>query len=162
MVSRPGHPATPCHAWRTTSGRVCPMMRREQPERAPRPEVPSPIDRVALIAWYRRNRERSRALFDLLVDESAYYSQPIALRHPFVFYEGHVPAFSFNTLVKKALGGTGIDPELEALFARGIDPPTDRPQAPDVERNRERWPGRPAVQQFARAADARVIEALAE
>src|SRR3989442_2892461 len=138
------------------------MLRQLQPERVLRQERASPIDRAALMAWYRRNRERSRVLFDLLVDESAYYSQPIALRHPFVFYEGHVAAFSFNTLVKKALGGAGIDPELEALFARGIDPPTDQAQTPDVERNRQRWPGRPAVQQFTRAADARVIEALAE
>ena len=62
------------------------------------------LDRADLIAWYRRNRERSRIIFDLLSDE-AYYSQPIALRHPIVFYEGHLPAFSFNTLVKRGLGG---------------------------------------------------------
>src|SRR2546427_10804846 len=81
----------------------------------------SVLDRAALTAWYRRNRERSRAIFDLLVDE-AYYSQPIALRHPIVFYEGHLPAFSFNTLVKKGLGEPSIDARLEAIFARGIDP----------------------------------------
>src|SRR5713101_3789403 len=74
-----------------------------------------------LLDWYRRNRDRSRDLFDLISDE-AYYSQPISLRHPIVFYEGHLPAFSFNTLVKKALGCPGIDPRLETLFARGIDP----------------------------------------
>ena len=79
------------------------------------------FDRPAAEAWYRRNRARSRALFDLLAGE-AYYSQPIALRHPIVFYEGHLPAFSFNTLVKKGLGLPGIDERLEALFARGIDP----------------------------------------
>jgi formylglycine-generating enzyme required for sulfatase activity len=62
------------------------------------------LNRDALVAWYRHNRARSRAIFDLLVDE-AYYAQPIALRHPIVFYEGHLPAFSFNTLVKRALGG---------------------------------------------------------
>ena len=56
--------------------------------------------------------------------EQAYYSRPIALRHPIVFYEGHLPAFSFNTLVKKGLGGPSIDPRLETLFARGIDPDT--------------------------------------
>jgi ergothioneine biosynthesis protein EgtB len=136
------------------------MLRREQPERAFRPEVSSPIDRAALLAWYRRNRQRSRALFDLLTDETAYYSQPIALRHPIVFYEGHVPAFSFNTLVKSALGAASIDAKLEALFARGIDPPTDQPVARDPARNRERWPSRTVVQQFAQAADAQVIEAL--
>src|SRR5881396_3863339 len=73
------------------------------------------------LTWYRRNRTRSRALFDLLTDD-AYYSRPIALRHPIVFYEGHLPAFSFNTLVKRGLGCSPIDERLETLFARGIDP----------------------------------------
>ena len=44
------------------------------------------------------------ALFDLLRRRRVLRA-PIALRHPIVFYEGHLPAFSFNTLVKKALGG---------------------------------------------------------
>src|SRR5882672_11977366 len=79
------------------------------------------LDRGAVVSWYERNRARSRALFDLLA-EDAYYSQPIDLRHPIVFYEGHLPAFSFITLVKKGLGLPGIDERLEALFARGIDP----------------------------------------
>src|SRR5712672_713681 len=79
------------------------------------------VNRDSMVAWYRRNRERSQKLFDLLSEE-AYYSQPIALRHPIVFYEGHLPGFSFNTLVKKALGGASIDSRLETLFARGIDP----------------------------------------
>src|SRR5207245_8531227 len=141
-------------------GRVCPMLHRERPERVLRLEVPSSIDRAALIAWYRRNRERSRALFDLLIDENSYYSRPIPLRHPIVFYEGHVPAFSFNTLVKTALGADSIDPELEVLFARGIDPPTDQSPARGPESDRERWPSRLVVREFAQAADARVIEAL--
>src|SRR5580765_8578732 len=101
------------------------MSQSASPEQALRPGRMGPIDRDRLVARYRRHRERSRLLFDLLSDEDALYIQPIALRHPFVFYEGHVPAFSFNTLVKSALGGAGIDPELETLFARGIDPPTD-------------------------------------
>src|SRR5678816_1980814 len=125
-----------------------------------RPRIENAIDRDRLVARYRRNRERSRLLFDLLTDEHAYYSQPVALRHPFVFYEGHMPAFSFNTLVKKGLGGTPIDPDLEALFARGIDPPTDRANASDAPQNRARWPSRGTVREFVQAADERVIEAL--
>src|SRR5260370_41185431 len=93
------------------------------------PTATSTIDRHSVLSWYRRNRERSRALFDLLTDET-YYSQPIALRHPIVFYEGHLPAFSFNTLVKKGLGLSSIDPPLETLFARGIDP-VDTPDRVD-------------------------------
>src|SRR3989441_6601766 len=117
----------------------------------------STLDRDALIAWYRRNRERSRAIFDRLADEG-YYAQPIALRHPIVFYEGHLPAFSFNTLVKRALGGASIDARLESLFARGIDPSDET--APDT-RPELQWPTRDAVRQFADEADRRMLDVLA-
>jgi formylglycine-generating enzyme required for sulfatase activity len=98
---------------------------------------------------------RTEALFDLIADD-AYYSRPIDLRHPIVFYEGHLPAFSFNTLVKRALGGASIDPGLEALFARGIDPSED--QAGRA--GRHQWPSRATVRQFAAEADRRVRTAL--
>jgi iron(II)-dependent oxidoreductase len=123
------------------------------------------LDRDAIVAWYRRNRERSRAIFDVIADE-AYYSQPIALRHPIVFYEGHLPGFSFNTLVKKGLGRPSIDPRLEALFARGIDPHEShtQPEMSDpqsVVRNPQSgWPSRDAVRAFAAEADQHVIDAL--
>ena len=111
-----------------------------------------PRSRADLLARYRRIRERSSELFDLLSDR-AYYSQPIALRHPIVFYEGHLPAFSFNTLVKKALGGPSIDEHLEALFARGIDP--DEPSSDESP-----WPSRDVVRSFADEVDRRVADAL--
>ncbi|MEQ1912216.1 MAG: hypothetical protein ABMA15_25575, partial [Vicinamibacterales bacterium] len=44
-------------------------------------------------------RQRTCAMFSML-DEAAYYERPIALRNPVVFYEGHIPAFAVNTLVK--------------------------------------------------------------
>jgi iron(II)-dependent oxidoreductase len=115
------------------------------------------LDREAVLSWYRRNRERSRALFNLLTDE-AYYSQPIALRHPIVFYEGHLPAFSFNTLVKRGLGCAGSDARLETLFARGIDP--EQPGAAQ-DAGPGQWPGRHEVARFAEEADRRVLDALA-
>src|SRR5258706_16360605 len=113
------------------------------------------FDRSAAAAWYRRNRARSRALFDLLT-EDAYYSQPIALRHPIVFYEGHLPGFSFNTLVKKALGRPSIDARLESLFARGIDPHENG--AGEAGGAGGAWPARDVVHQFADEADRRVID----
>jgi gamma-glutamyl hercynylcysteine S-oxide synthase len=113
------------------------------------------INRGHLIAWYHRNRQRSRAIFDLIADE-AYYSRPIAQRHPLVFYEGHLPAFSFNTLVVRALGEPGIDEPLQSLFARGIDPSeTERST-----RGAGNWPERSVVRRFADEADRRVIAAL--
>ena len=50
------------------------------------------LNRKALSDQYRENRRRTRALFDVIRPE-AYYARPIALRHPIVFYEGHLPAF---------------------------------------------------------------------
>jgi ergothioneine biosynthesis protein EgtB len=115
--------------------------------------------RADLANRYRRNRERSRRLFALVSDE-AYYSRPIALRHPIVFYEGHLPGFSFNTLVKKALGRPSIDARLEDLFARGIDPhesAASRSPSPDA---LGQWPSREVVRAFAAEADRLVVDAL--
>jgi ergothioneine biosynthesis protein EgtB len=114
------------------------------------------LDRSVLVAWYECNRRRSRALFEL-IDEAAYFTRPIPLRHPPVFYEGHLPAFSLNTLVKTALREPGIDPHLEALFARGIDPA----DAHDVAAARAQWPDQATVREFADAVDRRVLHALA-
>ncbi|HYN10012.1 MAG TPA: SUMF1/EgtB/PvdO family nonheme iron enzyme [Vicinamibacterales bacterium] len=121
--------------------------------------VPSTaLDRQHLIDWYTRNRVRSKALFDLVAD-TAYYTRPIALRHPLVFYEGHLPGFSFNTLVKRGLGQPSIDPRLETLFSRGIDP--HESDAAGSRDDRGLWPTRAAVQDFANEADRRVLAALA-
>jgi iron(II)-dependent oxidoreductase len=120
----------------------------------------STFTRQALAGWYRRNRARSKALFDL-ISEEAYYQRPIALRHPIVFYEGHLPAFSFNTLVKRGLGEPGIDSRLETLFARGIDPHESAVPTTDSGRNLHGgWPARETLQQFAAEADRRVLDAL--
>ncbi len=106
------------------------------------------LDRAGLIDWYRANRSRSASIFASLTSE-AYYEAPIPLRHPFVFYDGHLPGFSFIVLHRRALGGGPIDAEAEALFQRGIDPAdvdsagrmrrTDWPARDDVRRLTERW-----------------------
>ncbi len=115
------------------------------------------VDRGALADWYRRNRQRSRHLFDLVRPE-AYHVRPISLRHPIVFYEGHLPAFSLNTLVKKGLGRPGVDERLERLFARGIDP---EDEAAARASGRAEWPSRAEVQRFAAECDERILDALA-
>src|SRR5687767_7271696 len=102
-------------------------------------------------------RARTRALFEL-VDDTAYYSRPIALRNPIVFYEGHLPAFAVNTLVKKGLGRPGIDERLEAIFARGIDPETE---ATAVARGNPAWPSRETVREYAAAAERLIEETIA-
>jgi len=114
------------------------------------------IDRDEAIVRYRRNRAQTDRLFRLITDD-AYYEQPISLRHPIVFYEGHLPGFSLNTFVKKALGRPGVDARLEQLFARGIDP-DEQSGAPGQTFT---WPDRQEVRAFVDEADRRIVEALA-
>jgi hypothetical protein len=79
------------------------------------------VDRASTVEWYKRNRTRTRRIFDL-IDPSAYYSRPIALRNPIVFYEGHLPAFSVISFLQRGLGRPPVDATFEKLFERGIDP----------------------------------------
>ena len=116
------------------------------------------VDRAAAADWYRQNRARTRALFDL-IDPAAYYSRPIALRNPIVFYEGHLPAFSIISLINRGLGRDGVDPLLEALFARGIDPESIDTATPRSGAD-TRWPAREEVLAFARAADELILDAI--
>lgn len=116
-------------------------------------------DRPALVARYDRLRARSAMLFNL-IDSAAYYTRPITLRHPIVFYEGHLPAFAVNVLIKKGLGRPGVDERLEQLFARGIDP-HDQSEADGVdERTRGGWPSRAEVRAYVDAADRLLRDAL--
>ena len=116
-------------------------------------------DRAALVAWFDRTRARSASLFDM-IDDEAYYSRPIALRHPIVFYEGHLPAFAVNVLIKKGLGRPGVDERLEQLFARGIDPHTQEAAERTADATRALWPSREEVRAYVAKADALLREAL--
>ncbi len=117
-------------------------------------------DREGLVRRYRRNRERSDALF-ALIEPDAYYSRPIAQRLPIAFYEGHIPAFSFSTLVRKGLGRPSIDARLETLFARGIDPhEAEMDSTVDRPADGAGWPTRDEIRSFAAEADRQVLAAL--
>ena len=114
------------------------------------------LDRKIAVERYRRNRRRSEEIFGSVVP-NAYYDRPIPLRNPICFYEGHLPAFAVNTLVKRGLGEPGVDRELEILFERGIDP-EDVSKVPGATPNG--WPPRDAIREYAAAADERVVSAL--
>jgi formylglycine-generating enzyme required for sulfatase activity len=114
------------------------------------------LDRDALAAWYRRNRDHSSQIFGL-IEERAFYERPIPLRHPFIFYEGHLPTFSVLTLNERALGEQPLDERYEKLFERGIDPGS---LVESGKHERHDWPSRQEVQQFGRACDERVLAAI--
>jgi ergothioneine biosynthesis protein EgtB len=97
-------------------------------------------------------------LFDLL-DPQVYYSRPISLRNPIVFYEGHLPAFSLISLVQRGAGGRGVDERLERLFARGIDPESEAAAVPRSGAS-TRWPPRDEVLRFGAAVDELILTTL--
>src|SRR6186713_3219550 len=119
----------------------------------------APIDTRAAVEWYRRNRARSEAIFDL-IDPSAYYSRPISLRNPIVFYEGHLPAFSVIAFLRRGLGLPPVNARLEKLFERGIDPDSADAAVPRSGAQTV-WPSRDDVRAFAAACDEAVLAAMA-
>ena len=76
-------------------------------------------------------RRRSDALFALVCPDSL-YERPIPERHRIIFYVGHLEAFDWNLLNGNVLGRPSAHPQLDRLFAFGIDPvggglPADEP-----------------------------------
>lgn len=118
--------------------------------------TPSTLDRGELLAFYRANGKRTDTVF-ASIDPDVFYDAPIPLRHPFVFYAGHLPAFSYITLMRSALKRPSIDRRLEDLFNRGIDP--DSLDAAAAHRRAD-WPDRATVSRFRADVDAAVEDAL--
>jgi len=76
-------------------------------------------------------RVRTDELFDIVRPDSL-YERPIPERHRIIFYLGHLEAFDWNLLRERILGVKSFYPELDKLFAFGIDPvngalPSDQP-----------------------------------
>lgn len=90
-----------------------------------------------------RSRARTDEIFSI-VREHALYDRPIAERHRLIFYLGHVEAFDWNLLGRRAFGLRSFNPPFDQLFAFGIDPiggglPNDRPAD---------WPARRDVDRY--------------
>jgi ergothioneine biosynthesis protein EgtB len=60
-----------------------------------------------------------------IVPNAELSATPIVWRHPFIFYIGHLPAFSWNQICGAILNWKSFDPHFDDLFCRGIDPDVD-------------------------------------
>jgi len=105
-------------------------------------------------AWARTDR-----IFEILAPGS-WLAQPIALRHPFIFYLGHLPAFAWNHVGGELLGRPAFNPAFDELFSRGIDPDVDDPthchDHPDVPVT---WPAVPEVLAYRDRVRAALLDA---
>jgi ergothioneine biosynthesis protein EgtB len=100
---------------------------------------PDALREKFLLAW-----TRSDEIFGI-VKSHAMLSSPIALRNPFIFYVGHLPAFAWNQICRGVLRWRPFNPYFDELFSRGIDPDVEtgqchaHPEAPSA------WPDLSAV-----------------
>src|SRR3974377_3729 len=88
-------------------------------------------------------RRNTDALFKILQADS-FYERPIPERHRIIFYLGHLEAFDWNLFRGQNPSLESFAPELDKLFAFGIDPvggglPTD---------GREAWPAVETVAEY--------------
>lgn len=75
-----------------------------------------------------------------LVPESEWGATPIVWRHPFIFYVGHLPAFSWNQVCGALLQWKSANPYFGDLFCRGIDPDVDTGECHWHSEVPEEWP----------------------
>jgi ergothioneine biosynthesis protein EgtB len=78
-------------------------------------------DRHALASRLSDARAKTDELFSI-VRPGALYDRPIPERHRLIFYLGHLEAFDWNLIARRAFGIEPFHPSLDKLFAFGIDP----------------------------------------
>lgn len=106
-----------------------------------------------LAAW-----ERSDRILGLL-EPQALFARPIPLRHPFVFYLGHLPAFAWNQAGLGALALPSPAPSFDELFERGIDPPDTGRGAPALDPPGH-WPDVDAITAYRDGVRSAFLDAL--
>ncbi len=100
---------------------------------------------------------RSDTIFDLLPKDRL-LERPIGLRHPFLFYLGHLPAFTWNQIGRGFLRESHFDAAFDRLFERGIDP-SDEAQA--QQQSIAAWPEVSAVIDYRDRVRAAIRERIA-
>ena len=120
----------------------------------------SPALTLDLERRFRTVWERTDRLF-ALVGPDGVLERPIALRHPFIFYVGHLPAFAWNHVCRRLLGRPSFDARFDEVFDRGIDPDVDDPTQchahPEVP---EAWPSLGAVHAYRDRVRAEILASL--
>jgi ergothioneine biosynthesis protein EgtB len=111
--------------------------------------------RLKFLAAWRRTDE----IFRILPDE-ALLAKPIVWRHPFIFYVGHLPAFSWNQICGAILNWNSYNPYFDDLFCRGVDPDVDtgechwHPGVPDE------WPSLKQTIEYRDRVRSAILDAL--
>jgi uncharacterized SAM-dependent methyltransferase len=86
-----------------------------------------PLSMIPTLSEWKSLWKASDTITTGIIDSSRYLSKPIDLRHPYIFYLGHLPAF-MDIQVCKATGESLMEPAYFAeMFERGMDPCMEDP-----------------------------------
>ena len=80
-------------------------------------------DRFTAKARLTATWERTDRIFAILRPD-AWLAQPIALRHPFIFYLGHLPAFAWNHVCAGVLERSSFNAAFDELIPMWTTPRT--------------------------------------
>ncbi len=118
------------------------------------PGKPRQLREAFLAAWARTDQIFS------LVGDGEMLAKPIVWRHPFIFYLGHLPAFSWNQIGGAILQWRSYNSYFDELFCRGVDPDVDtgechwHPEVPD------QWPSLAETVAYRDQVRRAILEAL--
>ncbi len=125
--------------------------------RTPRLDGDPEAKRREIRAYFHATFDRYEQLFEVLVGDAAYFSKPIPLRHPLIFYFGHTATFFVNKLVLAGLLRERIHPRFESMFAIGVD----EMSWDDLGETHYDWPGVEEVRAYRRQVRAAVDALIA-
>ena len=92
--------------------------------------------RAEIRDYFNTTYELYEKLFELLVNDEAFYEQPEPLRHPLIFYFGHTATFFINKLNISKLYTKRVNEYFESIFAIGVD----EMSWDDLNPNNYNWP----------------------
>ncbi|MGE0754884.1 MAG: 5-histidylcysteine sulfoxide synthase [Alphaproteobacteria bacterium] len=114
------------------------------------PQVRLDASRKELLDYFNNGWTLTETLFSALANEEAYYLRPYhKLRHPMIFYYGHVVSVYINKLRVAGLIDRPLNAEFEKLFEVGVD----EMRWDDLhEGNQQIWPAVAEVREYRREA----------
>lgn len=81
----------------------------------------SEAKREEIREYFHKTYDLFEDLFTVFKDDTVFYEQPEATRHPLIFYFGHTATFFVNKFMVSKVIDDRLNPEFESMFAVGVD-----------------------------------------
>jgi 5-histidylcysteine sulfoxide synthase len=114
--------------------------------------------RESLLSYFDNSWQLENILWQSLIKEDIFYSNPDDLRNPLIFYLGHTAAFYIDKLSRVNLLEKSLDSSYELLFGVGVDPAT--PEELDASIVNIQWPSVTKVEKYRQQVYEIVVELI--